>query len=157
MIVDEGGSGVDGSHFGRTFALPGVVEKGMINVRARVDMEGGHASRPTDHTTIGVLSEIVTTFEAANIFLPHLEDSSPIWSYLQCVARYGDESLVPVWIPEGVNQANPEFQGLADKFAALSRGHRYLIQTSKAATVFSAGVKVNATPDCMLHNVRSGC
>jgi hypothetical protein len=30
MIVDEGGSGVDGTQFGRTFALPGVVEKGSI-------------------------------------------------------------------------------------------------------------------------------
>lgn len=28
MIVDEGGSGVDDTQFGRTFALPGVVEKG---------------------------------------------------------------------------------------------------------------------------------
>lgn len=30
MIVDEGGSGVDSTQFGRTFTLPGVVEKGSI-------------------------------------------------------------------------------------------------------------------------------
>lgn len=30
MIVDEGGSGVDDTQFGRTFTLPGVVEKGSI-------------------------------------------------------------------------------------------------------------------------------
>ncbi len=30
MIVDEGGSAVDSTQFGRTFALPGVVEKGSV-------------------------------------------------------------------------------------------------------------------------------
>ncbi|KAF5359810.1 hypothetical protein D9756_003636 [Leucocoprinus leucothites] len=148
MIVDEGGSGVDSSQFGRTFALPGVVEKGSVNIMVEVDMMGGHSSIPTDKTSIGVLSEIAETFENSHVFQPHLEEAHPVWSYLQCATQFGDPAQIPAWISQDVNvTSNPNLQDAANNFANISISNRYLIQTSKAATIFNAGVKSNELPE----------
>ncbi|KXN81199.1 Carboxypeptidase S [Leucoagaricus sp. SymC.cos] len=140
MIVDEGGSGVDGTQFDRTFALPGVVEKGSVNFKAEVD---GHASIPSDYTTIGVLSEIIETFENSHVFQPHLEETSPIWAYLQCVEQFGNASQVPSWVTQDVGSTTPNFQNAANNLANISLNNRYLIQTSHASIIFEAGIKSN--------------
>ncbi|PPQ73274.1 hypothetical protein CVT24_009929 [Panaeolus cyanescens] len=136
MIVDEGGMGLD-KIYGTEFALPG-------NAEIQVDMLGGHSSVPTPHTSIGLLSKIVSAVEDSDIFQPHLEEKSPIWGYLSCIGRHGDKAEVPGWIQDGVSAKRPDFKHLAHKFAEISPGNRYLVQTSKAATIFHAGLKSNA-------------
>ncbi|KAJ3515123.1 hypothetical protein NLJ89_g1956 [Agrocybe chaxingu] len=143
LLVDEGGSGLD-AVYGSQFALPGVAEKGYINVEIDVDMAGGHSSVPPAHTSIGILSKIVSEIEDASVFQPHIETTSPIWSYLECVARHGDASQTPSWITDAVSSSNPDLNEVANRFAETSLGNRYLVQTSKAATIFNAGLKSNA-------------
>lgn len=46
---DEGIAGIE-EHFGTEFALPGVAEKGYIDVSVTIDTAGGHSSTPPDHT-----------------------------------------------------------------------------------------------------------
>ncbi|KAF9477618.1 carboxypeptidase S [Pholiota conissans] len=146
MIVDEGGMNLD-TIYGKEFALPGIAEKGYLNVEVQVDMLGGHSSIPSPHTSIGILSKIVSAIEDSTIFQPHLERKSPIWGYLSCVAAHGDSSKVPSWIRKGVSSKEPDMDDIAERFAKTSVNNRYLVQTSKAATIFHAGLKSNALPE----------
>ncbi|KAF9443362.1 carboxypeptidase S [Macrolepiota fuliginosa MF-IS2] len=154
MIVDEGGMGLD-TIYGKEFALPGVAEKGYLNAIITVDMSGGHSSVPTPRTSIGILSKIVSEIEDSDIFQPQIRQESPIWGYLSCVAEYGDSGHVPTWIKEAVSSPQPDFSSVAKHFAATSPANRYLIQTSKAATVFHAGVKANALAESATVNFNS--
>ncbi|KAF8187111.1 hypothetical protein BJ912DRAFT_970122 [Pholiota molesta] len=149
MIVDEGGMNLD-TLYGREFALPGIAEKGYLNVEIQVDMLGGHSSIPSPHTSIGILSKIVSAVEDSTVFQPHIEKKSPIWGYLSCVAAHGDSSQVPTWITKGVSSKNPDMNEIAQQFAKTSANNRYLVQTSKAATIFHAGLKSNALPETAL-------
>ncbi|KAF8166011.1 hypothetical protein B0H34DRAFT_691505 [Crassisporium funariophilum] len=143
MILDEGGMGLE-TLYGREFALPGIAEKGYLNVEIQVDMLGGHSSIPPSHTSIGILSKIVSAIEDAPVFQPHIERSSPIWGYLSCIAQHGDSASVPSWIKNAIEGLDPDLDSVARKFAETSIGNRYLVQTSKAATIFHAGIKSNA-------------
>ncbi|KAF8996894.1 hypothetical protein BDQ17DRAFT_1544560 [Cyathus striatus] len=143
MIVDEGGMGLD-TQYGVQVALPGIAEKGYTNAFIEVDMIGGHSSVPSRYTTIGILSKIVSAIEDSNAFQPHIEKSSPIWGYLSCIAQYGAKSEIPDWIKQAVSSNNPDMKAVADRFAQTTPENRYMVQTSKAATLFNAGIKVNA-------------
>ncbi|TFK33516.1 hypothetical protein BDQ12DRAFT_715813 [Crucibulum laeve] len=144
MLVDEGGSGVD-TIYGRDFAVPGVVEKGRTNFVVEVDTSGGHASTPPTHTSIGVLAKIITAIEDTPIFHPRLSATNPIYAYLTALSLYSNPAQLPSWIADGVQASTPaEFQALAEKFAAQGAHERYLLQTSKAATVLVAGDKVSS-------------
>ncbi|KDR84553.1 hypothetical protein GALMADRAFT_262764 [Galerina marginata CBS 339.88] len=143
MIVDEGGMNIE-TAYGTEFALPGIAEKGYLNAIIEVDMLGGHSSIPPPHTSIGILSKIVTAIEDSPVFQPHIETASPIWGYLSCVSQHGKSNLVPDWIRKGIQSKKPKMNKIAKKFAEMSVGNRYLLQTSKAPTIFNAGLKSNA-------------
>ncbi|KAF8998133.1 hypothetical protein BDQ17DRAFT_1362515 [Cyathus striatus] len=143
MIVDEGGMGLD-KQYGVQVALPAIAEKGYTNAIIEVDMLGGHSSVPSRYTTIGILSKIVSAIEDSNAFQPRVEKSSPIWGYLSCIAQHGDKSEVPDWIKQTISSNNPDLKAVAEKFAQTTPQNRYMVQTSKAATLFNAGIKVNA-------------
>ncbi|KAI5999721.1 hypothetical protein EDD15DRAFT_76890 [Pisolithus albus] len=85
MIVDEG-SGY-GEIFGRNLAMPGVAEKGSVNVRIEVSTPGGHSSLPPTHTSIGILAELLVKIEA-NPFRVHLARNSPPYRTVQCLAAH---------------------------------------------------------------------
>jgi Gly-Xaa carboxypeptidase len=142
MIVDEGGMGIE-TLYGAQFALPGLAEKGYGNFMIKVDMAGGHSSIPSKHTSIGILSKIISEIEDGDLFAPDLRQTSPMWGYLQCVAVHGNES-VPSWIKNAVHAKQPNLGMLGEEFAKVSPANRYLIQTSKAATVVTGGNKVSA-------------
>lgn len=143
MIVDEGGMGIE-TLYGTQFALPGLAEKGYGNFVIKVDMAGGHSSVPSKHTSIGILSKIVSEIEDRDLFEPDMRTTSPMWGYLQCVAAHGNRS-VPAWIKDAVRAKQPHLGKLGQEFANVSPANRYLIQTSKAATVITGGNKVRLT------------
>jgi Gly-Xaa carboxypeptidase len=87
----------------------------------------------------------MTSFRDSEAFHPNLNTDSPIWGYLSCIAEHGEKDQVPAWIRKGVSSPAPDFHSLAEHFANTSPANRYLIQTSKAATVAHAGLKVRAT------------
>ncbi|EDQ98972.1 uncharacterized protein LACBIDRAFT_318408 [Laccaria bicolor S238N-H82] len=149
MIVDEGGMGLE-KLYNQEFALPGIAEKGYMNAEVEVDMLGGHSSRPTVYTTIGILSKIVSAIES-----PTLRKESPIWGFISCLAEHGDKAYVPKWIRNAAFSKRPDYKDAARKFAQTSVENQYLIQTSKAATIFNAGVKTNALAESAKVNFNS--
>jgi Gly-Xaa carboxypeptidase len=61
VIVDEGAVNVES--WGRDWAIPGVAEKGAVDVDITVRMPGGHSSIPPQHNGIGVASELISLIE----------------------------------------------------------------------------------------------
>lgn len=147
IIVDEG-SGVT-SAWGSTFSLPGVAEKGYIDVDVIVRMPGGHSSVPPPHNGIGVMGELITAIEA-NPYVPHFHDENPYLGLMQCGAQYS-----PAFPPK-LKKALKKYKevescGKTDKLAleAAKAGDmvKYLFTTSVAADLISGGVKTNALPE----------
>lgn len=65
FVLDEGGAVVEGVFPGlkQPCGLVGIAEKGFINMSLSVKSNGGHASAPSPHTPIGVLSKAVCDIE----------------------------------------------------------------------------------------------
>lgn len=154
-IVDEGGSGIT-EVYGRQFALPGMAEKGHGNFIIEVDTLGGHSSVPlSKHTSIGILSKIISAIEDDDTFQTDLRTSSPIWGYLQCVGTHGDQKQVPKFLKKALSTNKPDLIKVGEDFASQSLANRYLLETSKAVTTIVGGSKVNALPESAIVNINS--
>ncbi|EXJ86628.1 Gly-Xaa carboxypeptidase [Capronia epimyces CBS 606.96] len=160
VLVDEGSTLQ--TKWGTFFALPGVSEKGYIDLEIVVRTPGGHSSVPPAHTGIGILSEIITILEA-NVFEPRLYNQNPYLGQLQCGARYS-----PKFPPKlkALLKSRPRHflssdagdtltntkrktirDPLAEEAAKDSLYTRYLVQTSRAVDIIAGGVKINALPE----------
>ncbi|GAB1318537.1 Carboxypeptidase S [Madurella fahalii] len=150
-IVDEG-SGLEET-WGTLFAKPGTAEKGATDVYITVRAPGGHSSIPPDHTSIGILSELITKIEAEQ-YQTLLVDENPYYTQLQCGAAYSPEfpsKLKKLLARRGSSalrgtcKAKPDY--LAIEAAKQGPDIKYLMQTSQAVDVISGGVKINALPE----------
>ncbi|KAK4466217.1 hypothetical protein QBC42DRAFT_90676 [Cladorrhinum samala] len=153
VIVDEG-SGFEET-WGTLFAKPGTAEKGYNDVRITVRMPGGHSSIPTDHTSIGVLSELITEIESEQ-YPTRLAKENPYYTQLQCGAAYSEEfpdKLKKLLAKRSSSSSVPQHtcraksDRLALEAAKQGRDIKYLMQTSQAVDVISGGIKVNALPE----------
>ncbi|PLN82570.1 putative vacuolar carboxypeptidase Cps1 [Aspergillus taichungensis] len=150
FILDEGGMGLqtlddtDGEP-GVLYALPGVGEKGALDVVLTLDVPGGHSSIPPPHTGIGILAEIIYELERQELFVPVLDDAHPSRHMLECQVRHSPNAVEP-WLASAL-QSN-DHVALAEKLAQ-SRGEpvRFTLQTSQAADIITGGVKSNALPE----------
>lgn len=143
-VVDEGLPMVNVG--GEWFALPGVSEKGHLDIYIALTMNGGHSSTPPDHTAIGVMGELITSLEA-NPFTPYLPNDSPVMQMLETFA-----ATIPEW-PESLKKdvANAKKDPAAKKrvleWMATSKELKFLVQTSQAIDIIHGGVKANALPE----------
>nr|POE69007.1 carboxypeptidase s [Quercus suber] len=153
-IVDEGAAIVD--MWGTTAALPGVGEKGYTDVHITVRTPGGHSSIPPDHTSIGILSQLMVAIEAEQYPI-YLANESPMLSLLQCGADHSPDfpkKLRKLLDARHDSQTKTckhkpkKLDHLALEAARLGgKDTQYLMQTSQAIDVISGGVKVNALPE----------
>ncbi|KAK3290468.1 uncharacterized protein B0H64DRAFT_412433 [Chaetomium fimeti] len=149
-IIDEGSTFEQA--WGTLFAKPGTAEKGYTDVEITVRTPGGHSSIPSDHTSIGVLSELITEIEAEQ-YRTRLVDSNPYYTQLQCGAAYSPE--FPSKLKKLLRHRRPDHNTchatkpdrLALEAAKQGPDIKYLMQTSQAVDVISGGVKVNALPE----------
>lgn len=144
IILDEGAIGIT-KHFGRTVAIPQVGEKGFMDLELTVHLPGGHSSIPPSHTSIGILSEAVTTLEGAadSNFPLVLSPENPIYTYFQCAAEdprteISDELRDAIRDPRGAEKVV--------ELIASDPGYRSVLHTTQAVTIFKAGNKANALP-----------
>ncbi|GAB1195899.1 hypothetical protein APSETT444_005164 [Aspergillus pseudonomiae] len=161
FVLDEGGMGLETlsslsslasdangekeDDDGVVYALPGVSEKGSVDLVLTLSVPGGHSSVPPAHTGIGILSEIIYTLENNELFTPRLDDSHPSRKKLECQVRHSPSSVEP-WLADALQSS--DHVSTAEKLAR-SRGpqFRYILQTSQAADLFHGGVKTNALPE----------
>lgn len=154
VIVDEG-SGMEEA-WGTLFAKPGTAEKGYTDVHITVRKPGGHSSVPTDHTSIGILSELITEIESEQ-YPTRLADANPYYTQLQCGAAYSPEFPDKLKHLLARRQQQQQTSGhtcaakhdnLALEAAKLGGPPiKYLMQTSQAVDVITGGIKVNALPE----------
>ncbi|KAJ5769100.1 hypothetical protein N7520_003659 [Penicillium odoratum] len=149
FILDEGGMGLQSlgsSSDGEVlYALPGVGEKGSLDLVMELAVPGGHSSIPPAHTGIGIMAEIIYELENQDLFSAWLDESHPSFGMLACQARYSP-SEVESWLSTKLASGDPA--ALAES-VAQSRGPavRYTLQTSQATDLFHGGVKTNALPE----------
>ncbi|KAI3335166.1 peptidase family M20/M25/M40 [Ustulina deusta] len=146
VIIDEGGGFADS--WGSTFALPGVAEKGYIDVEIIVRMPGGHSSIPPAHSGIGVASELVTLIEA-HPYEPHFHAENPFLGLLECGNAYGPEfpSSLKKHLPWKERSCSAKKDKLALEAAKQGDAVKYLFTTSLAVDIIGGGVKNNALPE----------
>ncbi len=146
-IVDEGASFA--KVWGSIFATPGTGEKGYTDVHITIRMPGGHSSIPSPHTSIGVLSELITEIEAEQ-YPTYLSEENPYLGQLQCGAAHAEDfpsKLKKLLGKHSTHQCRATPDHLAIEAAKQSLATKYLMQTSQAVDVIEGGVKVNALPE----------
>ncbi|KAI0471830.1 peptidase family M20/M25/M40 [Xylariaceae sp. FL0804] len=155
-ILDEGAEAE--VLWGTPFALPGVAEKGYLDVDVVVRMPGGHSSVPPDHNGIGVMAELVTLIEG-HPYQPRLHAENPYLGMLECGAAHSPDfpprlrELLPEWRDhddgdDDGNGAEEEYEdALALEAAKQGARTKYLFTTSQAPDIIGGGVKNNALPE----------
>ncbi|ETW79160.1 Metallo peptidase M20 [Heterobasidion irregulare TC 32-1] len=146
FLVDEGGGYEERN--GVIFSAPSVAEKGKLNVRIEVTTPGGHSSVPPPHTSIGLLSALITSLEA-NPLPATLYRNSTYFRSLQCTAAHdpglSDETrdlIDRARLNDGALRALQDVLTSADE----SR-FRAVTGTTQAVDLVGGGVKVNALPE----------
>lgn len=145
QIIDEGTSGFETIE-GTKFILPGTGEKGYLDSIIELYTPGGHSSVPPKHTSIGLLSKLISKIEDVE-FESIISNSNPVLNQLQCVAEHSPtvskelkSNIMRAHFDQGANQKVLEYlsQDLAPK---------YLVTTSQAVDIIQGGVKSNALPE----------
>jgi Gly-Xaa carboxypeptidase len=151
VIIDEGAVNVES--WGRNWAIPGVAEKGYVDVDITIRMPGGHSSIPPKHNGIGVASELITLIEA-NPYDPVLDNENPYLSWLYCGAEYAP--YFPKKLKHLLHKRSEQScasslkhrkDPLALEAAKAGPDVKYLFTTSVAVDIISGGVKTNALPE----------
>jgi Gly-Xaa carboxypeptidase len=144
MLLDEG-SGY-GEVYGRVIAVPGIAEKGTLNVRIKVTSPGGHSSLPPSHTSIGMLAELLVQYEK-NPFEVHLTRGSPTYRNAQCMAQHAPG--VSPSLKEHMLRAEHCDEALraAEQELFENRAFMSLVGTTQAIDLVDGGMKVNALPE----------
>lgn len=144
MLLDEG-SGYS-EVYGRVIAVPGIAEKGSLNVQIKVTSPGGHSSLPPPHTSIGILAELLVQYEK-NPFEVHLTRGSPTYKSAQCMAQHAPgissslrEHMLRAEHCDGALRA-------AEQELFKNRAFMSLVGTTQAIDLVDGGVKVNALPE----------
>lgn len=150
VIVDEGAANLES--WGANWAVPGVGEKGYVDVEVTVRMPGGHSSIPPSHNGIGVAAELISLIEA-NPYEPALNEANPYLSMLYCGAEHAPEfpsklkHLLKKRAHKSTCKKHPHKDELALEAAKAGLGIKYLFTTSQAVDLISGGVKTNALPE----------
>lgn len=140
MIVDEGGGMLKVNDV--MYAVPGIAEKGFLDIALTLSTPGGHSSAPPEHTNIGIMSRLIAAVED-HPFTPHIDEHNPNWNYLKCEVENSPETVEP-WLREALENK----EDFADRLIS-SRGdlYRWLMQTSQAVDVINGGIKDNQLPE----------
>lgn len=145
QIIDEGDEGYQEIE-GLKLVLPATGEKGHLNSVIDLFTPGGHLSVPPRHTSIGIMSQLITKIEDKE-FSPILTNNNPVLGQLYCLAEHskilnksikGD--ILKAQIDQNANQRVVEY-------LSKNAETKYLITTSQAVDIIEGGVKSNALPE----------
>ncbi|RDW61468.1 hypothetical protein BP5796_11360 [Coleophoma crateriformis] len=144
IIVDEGVIGIN-KMYGRSFAIPQASEKGYMDLLVRVHVPGGHSSMAPPHTSIGILSEVVTVLEneARTNFPSRFTSNNPFYYQLHCAAE-DPQTDISAPLRKAIKKSNGSKE-VVDLLSHDFASDVYL-RTSQAVTIFKSGSKANALP-----------
>ncbi|KAF8920578.1 hypothetical protein CPB85DRAFT_1372686 [Mucidula mucida] len=136
FIVDEGGGFTES--YGGVFATPGVAEKGYLDLRVDVAAPGGHSSVPPAHTSIGIISALLTEIEK-NPPAVHLSRDDIIYSMFQCFATHG--TTVPKKLKHAIKGSLSSDKALRvmEKFVLQEPVYYSTITTTQAIDLINGG------------------
>jgi Gly-Xaa carboxypeptidase len=140
MIIDEGGDMRKVNDV--MYALPGIAEKGFLDIALTLNTPGGHSSAPPKNTNIGIMARLIAAVED-HPFTPHIDEHNPFWNYLKCEVENSPKTAEP-WLREALEKR----EDFADRLIS-SRGDlwRWLMQTSQAVDIINGGIKDNQLPE----------
>ncbi|KAJ4245790.1 hypothetical protein NW762_013914 [Fusarium torreyae] len=149
LVIDEGAPTLP--LWDTHFAVPGVSEKGYVDIEIVVRTKGGHSSMPPAHTSAGIAAELVSLIEKTP-YSPQLHQDNPLLDFLWCGAEHapgfmtGLKYLLPRRDRTGILE-NIKRQLFPRLVSRVSHMAGYLITTTQAVDVVQGGVKVNALPE----------
>lgn len=127
----------------KSFAMVGISEKGYMDLNITVTMNnGGHSSLPPPHTTIGIISEIITTIEncppKADLYA-----NNPLLGSLMCLSAHSNllSARQKFWL-EHFERFKPFILTELRSYPILDA----FVKTTQAADIIHGGIKVNAIP-----------
>ncbi|KAK6200154.1 uncharacterized protein RJT21DRAFT_133008 [Scheffersomyces amazonensis] len=145
QIIDEGTTGYSDIE-GLKVILPSTSEKGYLDAVIELYTPGGHSSVPPDHTSIGIMAQLINKIEEVQ-FNSILTNANPLLQHLQCVAEHSPtididvkKSILKAHLDQGSNSKVVDY--IIDDLDL-----KYLITTSQAIDIISGGVKSNALPE----------
>ena len=145
QIIDEGDEGYQDIE-GVKLILPATGEKGHLNSVIDLFTPGGHLSVPPKHTSIGIMSQLITKIEDKE-FSPILTNNNPVLGQLYCLAEHSKilnksikRDILKAQIDQNANQRVVEY-------LSKDAETKYLITTSQAVDIIEGGVKSNALPE----------
>ncbi|KAI9064054.1 carboxypeptidase S [Trametes sanguinea] len=144
LLVDEGG-GIQ-NQFGTVIATPAIAEKGYIDVRVEVTSPGGHSSVPPEHTSIGILSQLLVHYET-NPYKARLSRGTPMYWTSQCLAAHAPE--LPHKLRRALKRSVKSDKALkeAEKELFKNKAFKAMVGTTQAIDLINGGVKTNALPE----------
>ena len=145
QIIDEGDEGYQEIE-GVKLVWPATGEKGHLNSVIDLFTPGGHLSVPPRHTSIGIMSQLITKIEDKE-FSPILTNNNPVLGQLYCLAEHSKilnksikRDILKAQIDQNANQRVVEY-------LSKDAETKYLITTSQAVDIIEGGVKSNALPE----------
>ncbi|EJD07384.1 Zn-dependent exopeptidase [Fomitiporia mediterranea MF3/22] len=145
ILIDEGGGYSE--KFGATIATPAVAEKGKLDVRVQISTPGGHSSVPPPHTSIGILSRLITELED-NPHPTQLRREGTYYQQLQCLGEHAPS--LPATLKKLIKASlhdNTALKQLQNELEKNFREARPSTGTTQAVDIIHGGVKSNALPE----------
>lgn len=144
-VIDEGGYPLV-EREGVYFAIPATGEKGYTDSIISLTTPGGHSSVPPDHTSIGIMSDLITLFESTP-FDSIYSNVNPYFKQNQCLAAHSsvlDDELKWALLNADTDE---EANEISIKYIDSSIASRPFIKTTQAIDIIKGGAKSNALPE----------
>lgn len=147
-IVDEGPGLFKNPLSDTIVATVATGEKGYVDLKVELKMQGGHSLIPPDHTSIGIISELNYNIEADQ-YSPFLSSENPMLSYLQCIASNDYKNKIGSVTKKSILSAEHNNYAKSKIIKALASNPftKYFITTSQSIDIFRGGEKANALPE----------
>lgn len=147
LLMDEGLGIVRSSLSGSSYALPGVAEKGYLDVEVVVHMRPGHSFMPPKHNSITVMADLIRKLEESP-FQVQLGRINPIQDTFTCFWQHepmlrDNLSRDVIKQIENITSGN-DVLGLLNIIAPFTQP---LIRTTQSYSMISGGLKANIVPE----------
>ncbi|KAJ7115872.1 hypothetical protein C8R44DRAFT_216220 [Mycena epipterygia] len=147
LLLDEGSGYGENVPNDLIFASPGISEKGDLDVKIEVSSPGGHSSIPPQHTSIGILSQIVVGLEHT-LHETSFPRSGTTFANVQCAIAHGPNSSASLQLlARKALTDDSALEELKNYILESDPVFNATLRTTQAVDIIYGGVKANALPE----------